>query len=181
MIHKEDRTFANLFGLYLVNESIQGHLPGSLGAGGAMAEGGGRHPRVGVALGDGPGLISLSMPAPREVLDLLSRDELLGLVDEHGMIVGDRRIKAHLLDRPEDKGPALRALLAGLSRDRLKELCVVNDIDTIVRLVRFPGWQQASAGVWEVKKALRKTLFKYQLHQDEELFEKAYADVKQYY
>ena len=58
---------------------------------------------------------------------------------------------------------------------------VVADIDSIVRLVRFPGWQQTSAGEREVKQVLRKTLLKYQLHQDAELFAKAYGYVKQYY
>ncbi len=51
----------------------------------------------------------------------------------------------------------------------------------IVRLARFPGWQHTSAGEREVKKALRKTPFKYRLHQDEELFEKSYGYVRQYY
>lgn len=51
----------------------------------------------------------------------------------------------------------------------------------IVRLVRFPGWQQTAAGEREVKKALRKSLLKYQLHQNTELFDKAYGYVKQYY
>jgi type I restriction enzyme R subunit len=50
---------------------------------------------------------------------------------------------------------------------------VVADIDEIVRLVRFPGWQGTQAGEREVKKALRKALFKYKLHADEELFEKS--------
>lgn len=58
---------------------------------------------------------------------------------------------------------------------------VVADIDEIVRLVRFPGWQGTQAGEREVKKALRKALFKYKLHADEELFEKAYSYIKQYY
>jgi type I restriction enzyme R subunit len=58
---------------------------------------------------------------------------------------------------------------------------VVTDIDGIVRLVRFPGWQQTTAGEREVKGALRRTLLKYQLHQDAELFEKAYGYVRQYY
>lgn len=35
--------------------------------------------------------------------------------------------------------------------------------------------------VRKVKRALRKTLFKYQLHQDTELFEKAYSYIRQYY
>jgi type I restriction enzyme, R subunit len=58
---------------------------------------------------------------------------------------------------------------------------IVADIDEIVRLVRFPGWQQTAAGEREVKKALRKSLLKYQLHHDAELFEQAYGYIKQYY
>ena len=58
---------------------------------------------------------------------------------------------------------------------------VVTDIDEIVRLVRFPGWQGTQAGEREVKKALRKALFKYKLHADEELFEKAFSYIRQYY
>jgi type I restriction enzyme R subunit len=59
---------------------------------------------------------------------------------------------------------------------------VVADIDEIVRLVRFPGWQDTLAGEREIKKALRKSLFKYKLHADEELFEKAYKSTfRQYY
>ena len=55
------------------------------------------------------------------------------------------------------------------------------EIDGIVRVVRFPGWQQTVAGEREVQKALRKTLLRYQLHKDQELFDKAYGYIKQYY
>jgi type I restriction enzyme R subunit len=58
---------------------------------------------------------------------------------------------------------------------------VVNDIDEIVRVVRFDGWQRTHAGEREVKKALRKTLFKYKLHQDQELFGRAYGYIRTYY
>ncbi len=58
---------------------------------------------------------------------------------------------------------------------------VVSDIDEIVRLVRFDGWQATHAGEREVKKALRKTLFKYRLHQDAELFNRAYGYIETYY
>jgi type I restriction enzyme, R subunit len=58
---------------------------------------------------------------------------------------------------------------------------IVEDIDSIVRIVRFPGWQQTSAGEREVQKALRKTLLKYKLHHEQELFDRAYAYIKQYY
>lgn len=58
---------------------------------------------------------------------------------------------------------------------------IVAKIDEIVRLIRFPGWQTTSAGEREVRKALRKTLFDFKLHQDTELFDKAYGYVRQYY
>jgi type I restriction enzyme R subunit len=58
---------------------------------------------------------------------------------------------------------------------------VVNDIDGIVRVVRFDGWQSTHAGEREVKLALRKTLFKYRLHQDQELFDRAYGYIREYY
>lgn len=58
---------------------------------------------------------------------------------------------------------------------------VVKDIDDIVRLVRFDGWQQTIAGEREVKQALRKVLLKYQLHREQELFDRAYGYIRQYY
>jgi type I restriction enzyme R subunit len=58
---------------------------------------------------------------------------------------------------------------------------VVNDIDEIVRMVRFPGWQQTIAGEREVKRALRGTLLKYKLHHDQDLFDRAYGYIRQYY
>lgn len=58
---------------------------------------------------------------------------------------------------------------------------VVNDIDEIVRVVRFSGWQDSHAGEREVKQALRRTLLKYKLHQDRELFDRAYAYIQRYY
>ena len=58
---------------------------------------------------------------------------------------------------------------------------IVAKIDELVRFVRFPGWQNTTAGEREVRKALRKTLFDFRLHSDAELFEKAYGYVRQYY
>ena len=58
---------------------------------------------------------------------------------------------------------------------------IVDDIDEIVRLVRFDGWQTTHAGEREVKNALRKTLFRYKLHQEQDLFDRAYGYIKQYY
>jgi type I restriction enzyme R subunit len=58
---------------------------------------------------------------------------------------------------------------------------IVDDIDEIVRAVRFDGWQETFAGEREVKQALRQTLFKYKLHQDTELFDRAYQYIREYY
>lgn len=58
---------------------------------------------------------------------------------------------------------------------------IVTDIDEIVRLVRFPGWQNTKAGEREVQKALRKVIYvKYQV-KDQDLFDKAFGYVRQYY
>ncbi len=58
---------------------------------------------------------------------------------------------------------------------------VVADIDEIVKYVHFPGWQQTIAGEREIQRALRRTLLKYQLHHEKELFDQAYAYIKQCY
>jgi type I restriction enzyme R subunit len=58
---------------------------------------------------------------------------------------------------------------------------VVDDIDEIVRAVRFDGWQNTHAGEREVKIALRKTLFKFKLHQEQDLFDRAYGYIREYY
>lgn len=58
---------------------------------------------------------------------------------------------------------------------------IVLDIDEIVRIVRFPGWQQTKQGEREVKVALRKTLGKYQLQKENELFDRAYGYIAEYY
>lgn len=58
---------------------------------------------------------------------------------------------------------------------------IVNEIDTIVRVVSFPGWQSTTRGEREVQKSLRKALLKYKLHTDQVLFDRAYAYIKEYY
>lgn len=58
---------------------------------------------------------------------------------------------------------------------------IVTDIDEIVRLVRFPGWQNTKSGEREVQKALRKVIYvKYQV-KDQDLFDKAFVYIRQYY
>jgi type I restriction enzyme R subunit len=87
-------------------------------------------------------------------------------------------------EEDENRGKAaLTELFQEVSNEQTPKLVerIVSDIDEIVRLVRFDGWQDTSAGEREVRQALRKTLLKYKLHQDKELFEKAYGYIKQYY
>ncbi|MEI6896702.1 MAG: hypothetical protein V5786_04280 [Psychromonas sp.] len=58
---------------------------------------------------------------------------------------------------------------------------IVTDIDAIVRIVNFPGWQNTTGGEREVQKSLRKALLKYKLHKDQVLFDRAYGYIKEYY
>ena len=87
---------------------------------------------------------------------------------------------------PEERksaNTALTELFLEMKNDKTPAVVerIVNDIDEIVKIVRFPGWQTSVAGEREVQKSLRKTLLKYQLHKEEELFEKAYQYIKEYY
>lgn len=88
-----------------------------------------------------------------------------------------------LLEREEQGKAALTQLFEEARNSETPIIVerVVNDIDEIVRIVRFDGWQNTHAGEREVKMALRKTLFKYKLHQDHELFDKAYGYIREYY
>ena len=85
----------------------------------------------------------------------------------------------------QEKTPkaALTELFLELKTDQTPAVVerIVNDIDAIVRVVRFPGWQKTNSGEREVQKSLRKALLKYKLHKDQMLFERAYAYIKQYY
>ncbi len=58
---------------------------------------------------------------------------------------------------------------------------IVTDIDEIVRQVRFPGWQNTKSGERDVQKALRRVIYvKYQI-KDQDLFDKAFGYIRQYY
>lgn len=58
---------------------------------------------------------------------------------------------------------------------------IVKDIDDIVKIVRFDGWQNTTAGKQEVKKALRSVVWiKYKI-KDVDVFDKAYKYIEQYY
>lgn len=85
----------------------------------------------------------------------------------------------------QEKTPkaALTDLFMELKSDQTPAVVerIVTDIDAIVRVVSFPGWQNTSADEREVQKSLRKTLLKYHLHKDQVLFDRAYAYIKEYY
>ena len=58
---------------------------------------------------------------------------------------------------------------------------IVNDIDNIVKIVRFDGWQNTTAGKQEIKKALRSVIWvKYKI-KEKEVFDKAYVYIEEYY
>ena len=58
---------------------------------------------------------------------------------------------------------------------------VVVDIDTIVRQVRFTGWSQTQNGDRTVRREVRLTLKKYGLPTTGELFDRAYAYIRENY
>ena len=58
---------------------------------------------------------------------------------------------------------------------------IVADIDEIVRTVRFPDWQATSQGERLVQRELRRALLKYKLHTDQDLFDKSYGYIREYY
>ena len=54
-------------------------------------------------------------------------------------------------------------------------------VTSIVKIVRFDGWQSTTAGKQEVKKALRSVVWiKYKI-KDKDVFDKAYSYIEQYY
>lgn len=87
-------------------------------------------------------------------------------------------------EEEEDKGKAaLTELFEGVRNENTPIIVenVVNDIDKIVKAVRFDGWQKTTAGVREVKGQLRALLWiRYKL-KDQTLFDKAYSYIELYY
>ena len=85
----------------------------------------------------------------------------------------------------QEKTPksALTDLFIELKNDQTPAVVerIVTDIDAIVRVVRFPGWQNTTSGEREVQKSLRKALLKYKLHTDQVLFDRAYGYIREYY
>lgn len=82
----------------------------------------------------------------------------------------------------EERRP-LQNFFNGLKNEKTPVIVerIVNDIDDIVKIVRFDGWQKTTTGKNEVKKALRSVIWiKYKI-KDKEVFDKAYNYIEQYY
>lgn len=58
---------------------------------------------------------------------------------------------------------------------------IVEEIDEIVTKERFDGWQNTIIGTKLIKQKLLQILYKHKLGNDEELLEKAFLYVKEYY
>lgn len=98
--------------------------------------------------------------------DVVQAEEEVSTVDEKDMAIS-----------------ALTELFSKVKTDQTPVMVerIVQDIDDIVRHVRFPGWQNNIKGEREVQKALRKVIYiKYKI-KDQDLFDKAYGYIRQYY
>lgn len=87
-------------------------------------------------------------------------------------------------EQEQDKGKAaLTELFNGVKNNSTPIIVerIVKDIDELVKIVRFDGWQNTTTGKQEVKKALRSIVWiKYKI-KDAVVFEKAYSYIEQYY
>ncbi len=78
---------------------------------------------------------------------------------------------------------ALTELFLELKTDQTPAIVerIVNDIDAIVKTVRYDGWQHSGRGEQLVQKELRRIIWvKYKI-KDQELFDRAYGYIKEYY
>ena len=110
-------------------------------------------------------------------LDFLK--ELLTLAKE--VVAAEQQVDP--VDEQDKAKAALTELFAEVKGEATPVVVerLVGDIDDIVRMVRFPGWQETKAGEREVQKALRKVIYvKYQI-KDQDLFDKAFGYIRQYY
>lgn len=83
-----------------------------------------------------------------------------------------------------DKGVAMLTKLFQSIRNTSTPIIVeriVSDIDGIVKIVRFPGWQNSPTGRKTVSRSLRDVIMRKYRIKDTEVFDKAYSYVEQYY
>lgn len=85
---------------------------------------------------------------------------------------------------PEERGKAaLTELFESVKTDDTPIIVenVVREIDEVVRATRFTGWQDTLEGEREVQKALRRTLYIRFKIRDNDVFERAFSYVREYY
>ena len=137
--------------------------------------------------GDNPLFVALG-----ERLEQLKERHEQGLIDSLEFLKNLLQIARETLEAEKQADPkeerdkakaALTELFKEVKADNTPVIVerIVDEIDSIVRLVRFDGWQATVSGERQVKQALRASLLKYKLHTDQELFDKAYGYIKQYY
>lgn len=119
----------------------------------------------------------------RERQGLLTSIEFLRLLLELAREAAEAE-KENVPEEEIDKGKAALTELFNSVKNRNTPIIVeriVADIDAIVKIVRFDGWQRTSAGKQEVTKALRSVVWiKYKL-KDQDIFDKAYKYIEMYY
>ena len=87
-------------------------------------------------------------------------------------------------EEKEDKGKAaLTALFQSVRNENTPVIVerIVSDIDGIVKIVRFEGWQNVPTGRKMISRNLRDVIMRKYRIKDKEVFDKAYNYVEQYY
>lgn len=140
-----------------------------------------------------------TMPAhTQSFAELCERLEKIKERHEQGILSSIAFLK-EIRDLAKDTVEAERTRDPGDERDRGKEALIelfnevkgentrimverfVMGIDQVVKTARFAEWKTTNAGEWEVQKALRPSPLKYQLHRDQELFDRVYGYIREYY
>ncbi len=100
-----------------------------------------------------------AMPTKRNILPLLTRDELLERLDRYDLMVDDRRVKDGLVEAlAASRKARLDELLADLPRDRLKVLCRELDLDDSGREKAVIVERLVGAVVARLPRSLRRLL-----------------------
>ncbi|MGL4844360.1 MAG: type I restriction endonuclease subunit R [Aeromonas veronii] len=110
-------------------------------------------------------------------------DWLKGLLDAaKDSVQAERETGEHVVTE-EDNKQALTKLFLETRPETTPKLIgdVVEQIDKIVNVTRFDGWQNSNSGPREIQKALFLTLAQFGLNKDKELFQKAYRYIEEHY
>lgn len=110
-------------------------------------------------------------------------DWLKGLLDAaKDTVQAERETGDHVVTE-EDNVQALTKLFLETRPESTPKVIhnVVEQIDKIVKVKRFDGWQDSNSGPREIQKALLLTLAQFGLGKDKELFDKAYGYIEEHY